>query len=713
MVVLYVLWAVFGRASVPRTLSGFLVLLASRFFVVYGIQQEAQVSSKRYRRTWQILGAAVLLWVLSDGAAAGHYLMEGGRLAAPSIWHWMRSAGSFAFLLGIASFSTLPGERFSRIRTIFDVLTLFLTTATLFWSLLIGPILRVGLFPLIPFLWDSLLALFDLTMILLLFRMALLTGFLPYGRSSFLLMCASFILFFSGDLTAGMLGWDPGLMTGLRESFDAGGNLLLILGLRVRLGESGLAEKVNYSRSTQRRLEFWLPIVLSYLAAGYVLAHWYLSGWPDWIGLGLTAAVVIALVTRQGVVAGQYEMRQYGTLVNTVSDPAFICREDGRIRFMNPAAQELLEAVGEKNVTPRLQDLFLIPGSYDGILASIRDAGWTGLVRAGSSGRTYHLSLQPVREEGSSPKLFAGSAHNLSDLLEREAQLQEALNEVDRARNELEKLNSKLEEKVALRTAELEESVSKLAKLNEELKELDHLKSEFITLVSHELRAPLTNIETGVELALHQLRKKGTPPVETLAMVQVEANRLERFIETILDISALDAGKIHFEVVPLDFVTELEDILDEFSHSNLPGRLIVDVRDELPPVLAESRALRSVLFHLMDNVVKYAPAGEVNVEAERWENGVRITIMDQGPGIPESEHERVFDLFHRLDSSDAQETYGYGLGLSAARRFLQAMSGWIRIENPLQDEGGTAVVLWLPAGEHQDSGSSCSLQDRP
>ena len=109
--------------------------------------------------------------------------------------------------------------------------------------------------------------------------------------------------------------------------------------------------------------------------------------------------------------------------------------------------------------------------------------------------------------------------------------------------------------------------------------------------------------------------------------------------------------------------------------------------------MADEQALESVFFHLFDNALKYTPEGEIWVRG--WVEGasVYIAVSDAGPGIPPEERERVFELFHRVDTSDSREVYGYGLGLPMVRRLLEAMEGGIRIEQ--DPRGGARLVFWL------------------
>jgi signal transduction histidine kinase len=257
-------------------------------------------------------------------------------------------------------------------------------------------------------------------------------------------------------------------------------------------------------------------------------------------------------------------------------------------------------------------------------------------------------------------------------------------------------LNIALEKKVEDRTGELRQTVEDLARLNEELKVLDRLKSEFVALVSHELRSPLTNIRTGIELILEGYPDMSGSVRESLELVQVETRRLILFVETLLNLSALEAGRFPLEPTAVPLGSLAERVWDRFPQERRVQELSLHVPPDLSDALADERALESVFFHLFDNALKYAPGGEVQLHA--WEEGDQVlaSVSDDGPGIPASDREQVFEMFHRLDASDARTIYGHGLGLPMVRRLLQAMDGDIRAEeNP---QGGARLVFWLPKG---------------
>ena len=279
-----------------------------------------------------------------------------------------------------------------------------------------------------------------------------------------------------------------------------------------------------------------------------------------------------------------------------------------------------------------------------------------------------------------------------------QAELQSAFEQVTAARQDLEALNTVLEDRVQQRTLALESTVADLERLNRELQELDRLKNEFVALVSHELRAPLTNIRTGIELILGAEAGMRTGARQSLSLVHEETQRLSRLVEAILDLSALEAGRLSMQPLPLSLQEVFAEVREKFPQTLRPDRVRLDIPGELPRVRADERGLGSVVFHLLDNALKYAPTGDIQVQAQVGEGRIQVTVTDRGPGIPDSELERVFEMFHRLDSRDSREVYGHGLGLHMARRLMEAMGGEIHAEPGPYGEG-TRFSFWLPVAE--------------
>jgi signal transduction histidine kinase len=314
------------------------------------------------------------------------------------------------------------------------------------------------------------------------------------------------------------------------------------------------------------------------------------------------------------------------------------------------------------------------------VLGQARQQSWKGegsLPRSG--GRvTLSLTLDALRDEAGALKGLVGVARDVTPGKKMEVELRRLNMQLIEARDRLLQLNADLEQKVIERTLTLAEANRRLEQQFAELQSLDQLKSEFVSLVSHELRAPLTNLNGGLELLLSRDEGLSLDSRETLALMSREARRLTHFVETILDLSAFEAGQLPVQIESMSLPEIIPAILEQF-HGAAPRRLSVDLPPNLPPVLADERGLRSAVFQLLDNAFKYAPESGVEISACPEAGGVTLTIADHGPGIPQDLGAKIFERFHRLNTSDSQKVYGYGLGLHTTQRFVEAMGGQISL----------------------------------
>jgi signal transduction histidine kinase len=264
----------------------------------------------------------------------------------------------------------------------------------------------------------------------------------------------------------------------------------------------------------------------------------------------------------------------------------------------------------------------------------------------------------------------------------------------EEAEAEIRRLNASLEQQVAERTRSLEEAYGELEQKNRELQTLDRLKSEFVSLVSHELRAPLTNINGGIELLLND--PSCNPHCrETLEILGEQSRRLTHMVETILEVSAIEAQRWPLTPGPVAIPPLVQARVREMIPSAGQRRIQWQGADDLPFAWADEKSLVQVLTNLLDNAIKYSPDGStVIVSADATVDSVRIAVSDQGPGIPPEARERVFDKFHRLDGRDNRRVYGHGLGLYVARRLVEAQQGRIWVEG--HNEKGARFMVSLP-----------------
>jgi signal transduction histidine kinase len=291
-------------------------------------------------------------------------------------------------------------------------------------------------------------------------------------------------------------------------------------------------------------------------------------------------------------------------------------------------------------------------------------------------------------------KIVTGVIHDLSSQKEQQRDLQIAYDRVSQIRKELIDLNNDLERRVEEKTGSLSQAYQQLEEQHRALQSLDNLKSDFVTMVSHELRAPLTNISGGIELVLASKNQMNAGSRNSLQLVQAEIQRLTRIVESILDLSALDSGKMPIYPEPIqieDLLPSVQGLINQYRDGT---RFQYDIPNDLPIFLADPQALISVLSYILDNAVKYAPQGPIILSALAQGNQIEFCVTDEGPGIPTKVIDQIFDKFYREDNSDARDIYGRGLGLYMAKRLIEAMSGTITAAN--RTEGGAVFSIRLP-----------------
>jgi len=706
LVAVYLIWLLSGSPGMAQQGAGLLFTVLLRSAAALDIMRIVfETDDDRLKTAWRLLAVALVLFAFSDGMTALGFAASGEVPPIPSLSDLVRMAGLLAALAMFVSYPVAPPERFGRIRELLDVAILVLAASTLAYLILVRPVVELGIAESPQIFWLSTAPLADLSLLLLMSRLILR---LPErsGRWTIRLLGLAFFAYFVGDLSVGydLIRVGAG-QHGFRYASLMAGSVLIMLASRrwFQGDEQGMHfTRIEHLRSILApRLEPLLPIAVTYVVVGYILFDWWYSQQVNWAAVSMAAILSVLLVSRQGVVMGQFEMRQFAALVQSTADGAFVCDPGGQIRLANPALLSLLHRSEDPDLL-HLSSLIHPGEDIEDILHGGQEDGWVGETRLiDSEGEAVHvsLSLMPVHDRGGNVQLLAGTAHDLTGIRDREDALREALDELAEAHLHLEAMNRALEEKVSDRTRDLQDTVEELQRLNIELQSLDRMKSEFVALVSHELRAPLTTIRSGMELINETTPDLNESVRQRLRVVEEETIRLAGFVEAILDLSALDAGRFPLEIYHIPLKSVLERVIRRMSEPDLESRVVLDLADDLPDVIADERALESVLFHLLDNAIKYAPDSDIEVEGWLAEGLVYTSVTDHGEGIPHEERERAFEMFQRLDTSDTREVYGHGLGLHMARRFLEAMEGGIKAEEP--EHAGTRIVFWLPADDQQ------------
>lgn len=217
-----------------------------------------------------------------------------------------------------------------------------------------------------------------------------------------------------------------------------------------------------------------------------------------------------------------------------------------------------------------------------------------------------------------------------------------------------------------------------------ERKEVERMKDEFISLVSHELRTPLTSIRGALGLVSGGVL--GEIPAEARAMIDIaneDTERLVRLINGILDIEKIEAGKMDFHTEPLDIVALVRQVIDTNRAFAMQSRVELVFTSDVPEAVVRADADRiiQVLTNLISNAIKFSPkGGTIRLSVGRCERGYRVSVKDQGPGVPEEFRSRVFQKFAQADTSASREGGGSGLGLSISRAIVEKHGGQIGFE---------------------------------
>lgn len=239
---------------------------------------------------------------------------------------------------------------------------------------------------------------------------------------------------------------------------------------------------------------------------------------------------------------------------------------------------------------------------------------------------------------------------------------------------------------------------NQIAEREERLKELDQLKSEFVSNVSHELKTPLTTIK----LLAHLLQRTDLTEEEKLdyaKTIAIECDRQIDFVGNLLDLSRIESGAYKLHKTRVDARELIRSCVDVERHraESLGLTLTTDVPVRTPALRGDFEALRRVIRGLVDNAIKYTPAGGL-ITVSAQENGdlLAISVSDTGKGIPDAALPHVFEKFYRAESEadDGIAAPGVGLGLYLAQHIVAQLDGELTVES--KQDGGTTFTMVLP-----------------
>ena len=230
-----------------------------------------------------------------------------------------------------------------------------------------------------------------------------------------------------------------------------------------------------------------------------------------------------------------------------------------------------------------------------------------------------------------------------------------------------------------------------------QLRRAEEMRRDFIANVSHELRTPLAIFRGYLETLLDDPKQ---PPGELLRILEVmerHSDRLNALVEDVLSLARLESPKTELELTEIRLPEFLESILRDwgkrFGEKQLRPQL--EAAADLPVLEADEHLLQEVIYNLLDNAVKYSPKeGAISIKAIQRGDRIRVSVADEGIGIPESDLPRIFERFYRADKARSRELGGTGLGLSIVKHVVHRHGG--NVEADSSPGHGTTISVTLP-----------------
>lgn len=235
---------------------------------------------------------------------------------------------------------------------------------------------------------------------------------------------------------------------------------------------------------------------------------------------------------------------------------------------------------------------------------------------------------------------------------------------------------------------ELSELASSFNSMADDLERTERLRRNMVADVAHELRTPLSNLKGYLEAISDGVVK---PDEATIKSLNEEASSLSRLVEDLQELSLADAGKLKIIVQPEDISRLIKETVTVLQTKAAAKSLTIsaDLPAALPLVNIDSHRIKQVLYNLLDNAVAHTgKEGRITVTARKQDDKVYISVADTGEGIPAEDLPMIFERFYRVDKSRARATGGSGLGLTIAKRLVEAHGGTIEVKS-IKGQGST------------------------
>jgi PAS domain S-box-containing protein len=244
-------------------------------------------------------------------------------------------------------------------------------------------------------------------------------------------------------------------------------------------------------------------------------------------------------------------------------------------------------------------------------------------------------------------------------------------------------------------------------------REVDRMKSEFLSLASHQLRSPLSSIKWSLEVLQENKGENLTDTqVELMETVHKATEQMITLVNTLLNISRIESGRIIIDPKPTDLRVLIQNIIEEVDHRlKLKNQTInIDFQNNIPQIDIDPKLVRHIYVNLITNALKYSPEGK-NIDIKVYTEGDNVVSMikDSGYGIPADEQEKIFKKFFRAKNIVTKDTEGTGLGLYLVKQIVNASQGKIWFES--KEDAGTTFWFTMPLAGSSPKQGAVSLAE--
>jgi two-component system phosphate regulon sensor histidine kinase PhoR len=219
-----------------------------------------------------------------------------------------------------------------------------------------------------------------------------------------------------------------------------------------------------------------------------------------------------------------------------------------------------------------------------------------------------------------------------------------------------------------------------------ELRRLENIRKDFVANVSHELRTPVANIQGYAETLLEGALDEKKHAEEFIRIIHSGADRLAKLIEDLLSLSGIESGKVIAKPKPCSIHPIIKKVVSGLERQAKEKGINIEVSipDDVPQIMADEMRISQVLLNLIDNAIKYSDKdSNVNIAVFNEAECVKVSVNDNGIGIPEKDLPRIFERFYRVDKARSRELGGTGLGLSIVKHIIQEHGGDVSVESTI------------------------------